>query len=708
MEALTHKYANLSEEELVEWQSNFLIDSWSYSKVESYARNEKAFEMSYIYRERAKFGATTAAGQAYHEALEHFFTAFYEDRMLDVTELERVAFLYIEELPSNYWKLQKTTPTIDDCKEKALKTATALIRNFYGEIDVYLEEIARVLSVEYKFKAWLTINGVDIPLPCSMVIDLVVELHDGRIVIIDHKSKAAHSDEKELKLSIGKQAITYVNGYEAKTGRTISQVWFIENKYSQNRDKTKKQLNVFVVDIDKDTRRLYEALLYEPLKRMVEAVSDPDYVYIINSADNYVDQADLNNFWCKTMTAEIEEFNVPDNKKEIIEKRLKKIRDASLATIDPKIIRTFKKSAASFIQYDLSNTDMTPSEKIEHVLRTFGIISEVKNTHIGYSSNTYLLDLSAGTSIKNIYSKRLDIANALDVKNVRILPDLVVFEDKSYVGIESEKKREKNLIFDPSKLEGFKIPIGVNNFGETLVWDWENQSTPHALVGGGTGSGKTVFMRSTLEYALLTPVEEIIILDPKYEFLGYASDRVRVINEVEDIEVTAKELVEDMNERVKAGVHKWTFVIFDEFTDAYMNAKSGKALDIIGEVEEGYYKQSLEEQLAGLPPQPKTKKKVIGKENSLQENMQMLLQKGRSSGFRILQGTQRADSKVIDGNAKVNMPVQICFLVNRAIDSKVIIDEIGAEALAGYGDGLFRSPQYRSIERFQSFWKDEK
>src|SRR5690606_34005414 len=204
----THKYAQLTPEERQEVTKNFLIDSWSYSKVEAFARNEKGFEMTYIYREKMRFSSTTVAGMAYHEALRHFFTRYQQGEMVDIVALEAVAFEYIDELHFNTWKVQKTTPTVEDCQQKAIKTSTALIRNFYAEISLYLEEVAEVLSVEYKLTEFLTINGVDVPLPCSMVVDLVIRAHDGRIIIIDHKSKSAHSEEQELRLSIGKQAIT--------------------------------------------------------------------------------------------------------------------------------------------------------------------------------------------------------------------------------------------------------------------------------------------------------------------------------------------------------------------------------------------------------------------------------------------------------------------------------------------------------------------
>ena len=123
--------------------------------------------------------------------------------------------------------------------------------------------------------------------------------------------------------------------------------------------------------------------------------------------------------------------------------------------------------------------------------------------------------------------------------------------------------------------------------------------------------------------------------------------------------------------------------------------RSGKELDIREEVIVGEYKNG----------RPKKEWVVTGREKSLEENLKMLLQKGRSLGYRILAATQRASAKVITGDAKVNFPCLCCFRVPKALDSKVVIDEDGAQALAGGGDGLFKSPEYMDrLVRFQGFF----
>jgi S-DNA-T family DNA segregation ATPase FtsK/SpoIIIE len=403
----------------------------------------------------------------------------------------------------------------------ASNTATTLLKNFLSEIDTYIEDFAEVLGVELRCEEWLTINGVDIPLPCHAVIDLAARLKDGRIAIIDHKSRASYTDEKDVALTRGKQAITYVKCFEAQTGMKVNEVWFVENKHSRNRDES-PQMRCYKITLDKDTRRLYEAMLYEPLRRMVEAVGDPDYVFTINDSDTLSDKAELYDFWIKTMTAEVDDFAIPYDKRTLIAKRQKKIRDASMVAVSPRVISEFRRCAQSFITYDLSQSNMENKEKIEHVLRTFGIIVKVAHEIEGYSSTTYLLEASAGVKIANVARYKLDIAGALNVASVRICDNLMVYDGRSYLCVEVQHKRTKDLYFDPSYLDAEKIPIGVDNFGRTVVWDMNNQSTPHVLICGATGSGKSVSIISTLNYAKLAGVRDIIIFDPKCEFGRFA------------------------------------------------------------------------------------------------------------------------------------------------------------------------------------------
>lgn len=697
-------YKEMTEEELANINSQFLINAWSFSKVAEFSRNAKAFEMTSIYGYPIKNSATTVAGTAYHNALQYYFQSLSEGNTIDLADMEATVFDTIDEIPANKWKLQKTTASISECVIKANKTALQLITNFIKEVGVYTDEIEEILDVEVFGSEFLTINGVDIPIPCNFKIDLVAKLKNGKIAVIDHKSKGTFSTEEEMKLFIGRQAITYAKGYESKTSIAVDEVWFVENKYSENRDKS-AQLVAYKVPLDTENRVLYEALLYEPLKCMLEAVNNPDYVYIINDSDNFVDSAEIYDFWAKTMIGEIsvDDLEVDNSKRELIAKRLKKVRDASIGSINPKVLKQFKENASQFIQYDLSNKNMTPEEKIEHVLRSFGAIVKVAHVFDGYSSNTYLLEVSAGVKVTSIQSHKLDLANALNVSNVRIPKDLVVHEGKSFVAVELSKKRTKDLLWNKKYLVDLKIPVGIDNLGNVVHWDLNNHSTPHMLVCGATGSGKSVELRGIIEYVKVAKVKHIIILDPKYEFCRMNIKGVQIISDIEKIEIALEELVVEMNERVKSGTEEKTLIIFDEFADAQSQGRKGKQLDLMEMVEVGKIKVKG---MFGTSLEPKMELRKVGTKNSLEENLRVLAQKGRSVGFRIVAATQRASVKIISGDAKANFPVQMCFRVPKEVDSKVVLDEGGAESLAGGGDGLFKSPEYPEIVRFQAFYKE--
>ena len=111
-------YKDYTEQEIENVLSQFLINRWSYSRVSQFSRNEKAFEMSYIYGCEYKNSASTVSGQAYHKALESYFVNKKDDIILTLSDLEIIAFDYIENVEAKDWKIQKTTPTVDECKKK--------------------------------------------------------------------------------------------------------------------------------------------------------------------------------------------------------------------------------------------------------------------------------------------------------------------------------------------------------------------------------------------------------------------------------------------------------------------------------------------------------------------------------------------------------------------------------------------------------------
>lgn len=693
---MSHKYKMLSREDQELVLSTFLIDSWSFSKVQAYARNQKAFEMEYIFGLKSRRSASSIAGNGYHQALAYFFTQYKDGELVELPKLEQSAFEEIGSVPANQWKLQKTTPTVEKAQEEATKDVVKLLLNFYGEKGVYLDDLAQILAVEQYFDEFLTVDGVDIPLPCHGMIDLAFETKDDRIIIADHKSKDTYTDEKEAALVTGTQAIVYTLAFEALTGLQVSEVWFVENKASQNKNGN-AQVQPIKIVMDDNNRRLFEHLLYQNLREMIAAVRDPDHVYTINTSDKFVDMAELFDFCMRTEICEVEDFNVDEGKKALVAKRLKKIRDAGSRMITPQIIKNFREKAASFIKYDLSVTNMTSKEKIEHSLKTFGLLIEVAHFFEGYSSNTYLLNVGAGIKIDSIKNRHMEIANALNVPSVRVAKDLKVYENKAYVSVEVEKSREKTLMYAPEDRVGFRLPLGRDNYNNIIYWDLDNQSTPHMLVGGTTGSGKSVFILALVAYAIEAGVNDIIILDPKHEYMHLQGAGVDVITDIMEIEEALAGCVKQMNDRVAKKINRKCLIIFDEYADAMSRARKGKQLQKFEMVEVGTYATGM----------PKTARQCVGDIASLSDNLAMLLQKGRSSGFRIVCAAQRPSTEIIPGDAKANFPVRVAFRLPKALDSNVVLGEAGAENLTDKGDGLVISPEYRETIRFQSYFKPE-
>ena len=116
-------YKDFTDLQVEELLSNYLIDSWSYSRVNTFARQEKEFEMRYLYNVYSKTSATSAAGSAYHAALEYFFGRMVSGEACDAIDMERVASEYVVSRPADSWKIQKTRPTVAKCIEDATANA---------------------------------------------------------------------------------------------------------------------------------------------------------------------------------------------------------------------------------------------------------------------------------------------------------------------------------------------------------------------------------------------------------------------------------------------------------------------------------------------------------------------------------------------------------------------------------------------------------
>ena len=155
-------YKTYSHDQLDALFSEFLINSWSFSKLATFSRNEKAFEMTHIYGYSWKQSSTAVSGSAYHKALEYFFLNLKQGLETSLVDAEQVAFQYIEEVKANEWQIQKTTPTVEECKVKALKTVSALLKNFFNDdINVHFGDDLKEEVIKHKILKIIAIDDYD-------------------------------------------------------------------------------------------------------------------------------------------------------------------------------------------------------------------------------------------------------------------------------------------------------------------------------------------------------------------------------------------------------------------------------------------------------------------------------------------------------------------------------------------------------------------
>lgn len=677
-----NKYTQLSPEVLQNHLDGFLIEHWSVSAVSEFIRNEKSFEKKYVFKDYdSQSGVSAIMGRVYHEALMGFFQEFKGGRKMGFDELSILAHSILDQVADNEYAPQKNK-TLEQLKAQALKGLNAGINNFLGEFDSYEAEIEEILFIEPTFKEFVTINDIDVPLPLKVKIDLVFINKRGELCILDHKLKSMYTQEEAVDERYSKQSICYCLALDEailrfpdviakwpKAKEGVENFYFYENKHTQNRDGS-RQIRQIPIDMGIKSS-LYKQILFEGVFKLMQAVQDPDYVYLMNTDDVFQKGSELLEFWIKTHIEGLDGFpNLTPQQKAILKRRKTLIRRSALVGIPKSIIKSFKepKDFVALTPKDMEN--LTNEERIEHRLRTFNYSARVEHTIDGYSCDTYLLQIGAGNKISSMARYRLDLANVLGVRDVRIPNELVEYQGEAFASIEVNRKQQRTLIFNAreNNLSGNTFPVGKTNFGETISWSLDNPSTPHMMISGASGSGKSVVIRTIIEVAASKGIK-VAILDPKYEFVDMKEQGYEVYNESADIEAYMMCKVDEMDSIFKTSGARGQsankqLIIFDEAADCL------------------------------------SRKKEYG---TLEKNTLLLAQKARSAGIHLLLAAQRFSVKILTGDAKANFPTRLCLTVASAIDSKVMLGVEGAEKLNGRGDGLFISPDRGEPVRIQCF-----
>ena len=347
------------------------------------------------------------------------------------------------------------------------------------------------------------------------------------------------------------------------------------------------------------------------------------------------------------------------------------------------------------------------SRQVEANLAHFGVEVQVVAVYPGPVVTLFELQLAPGIKASKITGLARDLARALTTVSVRVVE---IIPGKSVIGIEIPNRERETVflreIFDSSSYQDASSPLtiglGTNISGLPVVADLARM--PHALIAGTTGSGKSVAINAMILSLLYKSGPEdvrLIMVDPKMLELSVYEGIPHLLTPV----------VTDMKEAANA--LRWCV---GEMERRY-RLMSKLGVRNIG----GYNRQVAEAEAAGTPiPDPTIKPEdllatggvvpnlqhlpyivviideladmmmVVGKK--VEELIARLAQKARASGIHLLLATQRPSVDVLTGLIKANIPTRIAFQVSSRIDSRTVLDQMGAEQLLGHGDMLYLPP----------------
>ena len=343
------------------------------------------------------------------------------------------------------------------------------------------------------------------------------------------------------------------------------------------------------------------------------------------------------------------------------------------------------------------------ARKLTAALRSFKVEANVVGVQRGPSITMLEIELAAGTKLTRLRALEDDLAMALAAQSVRIVAPI---PGKSTAGIEipnetREVVRMSELLqaqaYHPSK---FAIPIflGKDSAGVPRIEDLAR--APHLLVAGSTGSGKSVCLNTLIMSILFTRSPEqvrLILIDPKMvELSAFQNMPHLMCPVVTDMKRAAGILewaVEKMEERYavlhKVGVRN--IYAYNKLGDEECRKRLGDELGDDFETTLPFIVIVMDE-IADLML-------VHGKD--VEQSITRLAQKSRAVGIHVIMATQRPSTNVITGLIKANLPTRIGFRVTSKIDSRVILDQNGADKLLGQGDLLYVPPGSADLSRVQ-------
>ncbi len=362
------------------------------------------------------------------------------------------------------------------------------------------------------------------------------------------------------------------------------------------------------------------------------------------------------------------------------------------------------------------------SRLVEIKLKDFNIDVEVMAVHPGPVITRFEMQPAPGIKASKITGLSKDLARSLSVQSVRVVE---VIPGKTYVGLEIPNEHREivslsevlmSKAFDKSA-SPLTVALGKDISGQPLVADLGKM--PHLLVAGTTGSGKSVGINTMLVSLLYKSSPEqvrLILIDPK----------MLELNVYDDIPHLLTPVVTDMSEAANAlrwavGEMENRYKLMASLGVRNITGYNRKVSDAIEAGEPIKDPLFVKDELLGVDEEAQDLKSlpfivivvdefadlimVVGKK--IEELIARLAQKARASGIHLILATQRPSVDVITGLIKSNIPSRIAFQVSSKVDSRTILDQMGAEQLLGHGDMLYLNAGQSIPERVHGAFVDD-
>ncbi len=709
---------------------SFPVEHYSPSMLTMFSTNSILCKILYINRDRFETttGITAVIGQAFHHAMEVYSGGVEEFKPMN--EGEAIQFgisagmTFIENYPEGFINYSKTVTN----KQRAFDIFTFAFNAYIAEMPyrpelvvTNEEEIKDVIDVEWRG------DRLKLPVPLKGRIDQVFR-EDGRLKIRDYKTSSKFSDGDKIDAGKIIQAVIYYLLVYMKYGEEPYSVVFDEVKTSKNKEGGPQVRQYEIVFSE---NQLYFDFFFRYYQDVTRALNG-EMVWIPNFFARYDNEVAIISY--------IHRLDEVQEKAELMRKH----KVSSLTDLLKKEMQSagtmrklLKEVEENFISAKTMNYDeMTNADKIRYKLVEHGVAVQFDSLVEGSTVDLYRFSPSMGLKMSRLRSYSDDIEQVLGVSGVRILAPI---PNSTLIGF--EVPRTERTFPDVPAGGGFDVAIGQTIMGEPRRFDI--RTAPHMLVAGASGSGKSVFLNALIEQLFQIPGAELHLFDPKMVELAQYKDRAtEYAYSPESIMKGLLDLESEMDKRYKIMADKgvrnisetdmpYKFVVIDEFGDFIMTARdaqkdhasakytsrsrpwlvqevsrrtNGKMIISVEEDGEGYKMATItkgmtKDEIAEILERNDELNPLLGV--NVENTLIRLAQKARACGIHFIIATQRPTVDVISGSIKNNFPTKVVFRTAKEIDSRIVIDDAGAEKLAGKGDMLFASEA--GTERLQGY-----